>query len=142
MPAYTITVNGTIINNSKSKYPILAYKGVIYFPMTYNYASALGLITKWNPTTGFSISKDITKSTSRSIQNLTGNNSTTKSYKAVLPIFSINVNGNQISNSLEEYPLFVFKDITYSPMTWRFAVAEFGFTTDWSDTTGFSIVSQ
>lgn len=142
MPAYAITVNGTVINNTKSKYPILSYKNITYFPMTYNYASALGLITVWNQTTGFSISKNATRRPSQLIQDLTGSNSTTTKYKAVLPTFSINVNGKRISNSLEEYPLFVFRDITYFPMTWRFAVTEFGFTTSWSNTTGFSIVSQ
>ncbi len=38
----------------------------------------------------------------------------------------ITVNGKVIDNSKEEFPLLVFRDVTYFPLTWRFAVSEFG----------------
>ena len=38
----------------------------------------------------------------------------------------ITVNGKTINNDEEPYPLLVFRDVTYFPLTWRFAVDEFG----------------
>lgn len=45
---------------------------------------------------------------------------------AVIPSFPISINGKNIDNQKEEYPLLSFRDITYFPMTWEFGVDEFG----------------
>ena len=139
VPTFQVTLNSTVINNLNSKYPLLVYKDITYFPMTYDYAKALGLKTEWNPDTGFGVSKNTRTSNSSVLQDLTGFNSTEIFYDAVIPSFKIKVNGKEIMNNLEEYPLFVFRDITYFPMTWRFAVTEFGFITSWSSSSGFAI---
>ena len=47
---------------------------------------------------------------------------------AVLPNFQIQFNGKDIDNNSETYPLLVFRDITYFPLTWRFLVDSFGWT--------------
>lgn len=140
IPSYKVTVNGHVINNQKNKYPLLEYKGITYFPMTYNYAIALKLITNWSEETGFSVSKNVSGLSSELTQELTGNNNLNLTYKATLPDFKIKVNGKEIDNNAEEYSLLVFRHITYFPMTWRFAVNEFGFTTNWDNKEGFSIV--
>jgi competence protein ComEC len=61
---------------------------------------------------------------------------------ASLVPFDVKVNGVSIDNANEDYPVLLYKDITYFPMTWRFAVTEFGWKTNWSDTDGFEIVIE
>ena len=38
-----------------------------------------------------------------------------------------------IDNEKEEYPLINFRNITYFPMTWRFAYEELNFDIEWSE---------
>ena len=52
------------------------------------------------------------------------------------------VNGKQIENSSEEYPVLRFRDVTYLPLTWRFAVEEFGWEYSYSQEYGISICSH
>jgi len=139
LPTFTVKVNNTIIDNLNAKYPLLIYKNITYFPMTFNYANALGLTTQWD-SKSFGVLKNASASNYTLSQDLTGNNSVTSSCKAVLPTFNIFVNNKWVNNSTEEYPVFVFRDITYFPMTWKFAVTEFGLNTSWNSMTGFSIV--
>ncbi len=47
----------------------------------------------------------------------------------------------KIDNSNEEYPLLVFRDVTYSPLTWRFAVDEFGWKYSFDQNSGLVINS-
>ena len=49
--------------------------------------------------------------------------------------------GKAIDNKKEEYPLLVFRDITYFPLTWRFAVDEFGWNYTFDSTKGLNITS-
>lgn len=104
VPTFKVVVNGVKIDNIKSKYPLLVYKDITYFPMTYNYANALGLKTEWNQATGFGVSKNNSTSNIQIVQDLTGNNSTGTSYKAIIPTFKVKVNGKEINNQTEQYP--------------------------------------
>ena len=64
-----------------------------------------------------------------------------KSDKAEICSFNIVVNGKAIDNKKEEYPLLVYRDVTYFPLTWRFAVDEFGWNYSYSKVDGVSIDS-
>jgi hypothetical protein len=55
-----------------------------------------------------------------------------------LPAFTVTLNGNQVENEYREYPLFVYKDITYVPMTW-FDSRLLGLETEWTPEAGLSI---
>ena len=35
LPSFTVTLNGQVIDNSYRQYPLLVYKDITYFPMTY-----------------------------------------------------------------------------------------------------------
>jgi len=139
IPQFPVVLNGKQIDSARSPYPPLLYKNITYLPMTTEYGKALGLDVRWDPITGLSIQsgwpampwKDYT----------TGNNSLTKSYKATVATFPVTVNGVQIDNSKEPYPLLVFRDITYFPMTWRFTHDVFGWETEWDAKTGYRITS-
>ncbi len=61
---------------------------------------------------------------------------------ATLVNFDIKVNGKQVENSKEQYPVLSYKSITYFPLTWEFAVNEFGLGYSWDDNTGLSICKE
>jgi len=138
IPSYDVKVNGVKIDTAHSQYPVLVYKGVTYFPMTSDYLSGIGLDLKFSNTDGLKISKK--NDLSDLVQMFLGaDNELGSNVKAQIPAFKIEVNGKVIDNSTEEYPILSYKNITYFPMTWRFAVTEFGWKTTWSNTEGFGI---
>ncbi|MBI9014985.1 MAG: trypsin-like peptidase domain-containing protein [Clostridiales bacterium] len=138
IPSYDVKVNGVKIDTAHSQYPVLVYKGVTYFPMTSDYLSGIGLDLKFSNAEGLKISKK--NDLSDLVQMFLGADNELGSHvKAQIPAFGIGVNGKVIDNSTEEYPILSYKNITYFPMTWRFAVTEFGWKTTWSNTEGFGI---
>jgi hypothetical protein len=125
IPAYQVYVNNQQVLSSSSKYPVIEYNDITYFPMTFNFTQALGLETKWDSETGLVIRKTANKAAKLNLDNGVPAD---KLY-AKSPDFNVYVNDNWIDNSNEEYPILVLNDITYFPMTWRFAVEELGLTT-------------
>ena len=138
IPGYDVTLNGTVINIVNSEYPIIVYKNITYFPMTYDYLSGIGLSLNFSNTTGLSIEK-LSKVDTFNQSFLNGSNTLGDKRTAQTVPFSVKVNGTEIDNNNEEYPVLLYNDITYFPMTWRFAVTEFGWVTSWDDGTGFGI---
>ncbi|SFK93546.1 hypothetical protein SAMN03159341_102249 [Paenibacillus sp. 1_12] len=125
IPAYKVYVNNQQVFSNTSKYPVFEYKDITYFPMTYNFTQALGLETNWDDEVGFSIRKTSNKAGKLSFDSGVP---TDKLY-AKMPDFNIFVNDDWLDNGNEEYPILVLNDVTYFPMTWNFAVEEFGLTT-------------
>nr|WP_144028478.1 YHYH domain-containing protein [Paenibacillus ferrarius] len=123
-PTYSIYVNGTSIPNSSLKYPVIAYKDITYFPMTFKFTQALALETVWDADAGFVIRKTSNKAGKLELDN----GSTSANLYASKPDFNIYVNDVWIDNNAEEYPLLVLNDVTYFPMTWHYAVDELGLT--------------
>jgi hypothetical protein len=64
------------------------------------------------------------------------------SYTAQIPSTAVTINNKTIDNTKEEYPLLSFRDITYFPLTWRFAHEEFGWDYGWDNHEGLSITSH
>ncbi len=124
LPSFNVTLNGQTTGNDYSKYPLIVYKDITYFPMTYYDCRLLGLKTDWTANTGLVIDKneDYFYEYLREVNN----SKNAKKQTANLADDKVTVNGKIIDNSKEKYPLLVFRDITYFPLTWRFAVNEFG----------------
>jgi|GEM_PF-1185514 len=137
LPNFPVSFNGTPIDNQRATYPLIVYKNITYFPMTWDYASALGLTATFTEAKGLVIEKSL--SSVDLVQSRTANNSLTASYNVSLPYFPITVNGKKINNASEPYPLLLFRNITYFPLTWRFAVDEFGWEYEYTNTTGLRI---
>lgn len=138
IPEWDVIVNGQIIDIEHSQYPVIAHKGVTYFPMTYDYLSSMGLSLNFDSEDGLKIDKNSGIADLK--QSFLGaNNITGSKHMAHIAPFKVEVNGEVIDNYNEEYPILLFRDITYFPMTWRFAVEEFGWSTTWSDDIGFVI---
>ena len=53
--------------------------------------------------------------------------------------YKISVNGAQINNKEEKYPIFNYNGITYFPLTWAYAVDSFGWSYQWDAENGLRI---
>jgi len=124
LPAFDVYFNGNKVESEFREYPLLVCKDITYFPMTYFDSRHLGLTTEWDNDT-------------RTLYNDQGNitcayrdykweNKNEKSNVVNGCNFNIVVNGKEIDNAKEPYPIITFRDVTYFPLTWRFAVDEFG----------------
>jgi hypothetical protein len=140
IPKYKVEINGVTVDNANNKYPLLSYNDITYVPMTWDYCRTLGLAVNWNEQTGLSINQD-SMMPQKLTQDVSARNDLSKSYSARVADFPITVNGKAIDQNNEKYPLLLFRDITYFPMTWRFAHDEFKWETSWDHTEGFRIVS-
>ena len=140
LPAFPVTLNGVKIDNAYSQYPLLVYKDITYVPMTYHGSRFLHLKANWynNEYRNSQIlfvgySEDYEKEWNG--YPMTEKNKS--SLTAVIPSYKIAVNTLDeqefIDNQTEEYPLLNFRGVTYFPLTWRFAVNEFGwqYSFDW-----------
>lgn len=141
IPKYDVWVNDVLIDTLHSQYPVISYKNITYFPMTSDYLAGIGLDLSFSATDGLKINvKDeigILHQKFLGVYNILGSE-----HGAQVVTFNIEVNGKHINNSIEDYPVLLYKDITYFPMTWRFSVTEFMWTTKWSEDSGFSIVVE
>lgn len=137
LPDFSVTLNGQTLSNSYSKYPFLVYSGITYFPMTYHDCRLLGLRTTWTAAEGLGVEKNDETVSEYARELQTSQNKKTQS--ARIASGKITVNGKTIQNSREQYPLLVFRDVTYFPLTWRFAVDEFGWDYHFDQTNGLVI---
>ncbi len=143
LPTFPVTLNGVTIEQSKNQYPMIVYKDITYVPMTWADTRLLGLDSSWTQQTGLVIDKAAEvqdQSTAQSSYDpYKTSTANAKSYKASIASGKITVNGTSINNSKEEYPLLLFRDVTYFPLTWRFAVTEFGWNYHFDMKNGLSI---
>lgn len=142
-PYYT-EIDYMSVYNPAVEYPLITYKDITYFPTTYELCTRLGLAVGFDADTGLYITRhdaaysgDDTKLFGSAWQN-----SYDTYYTAVIPEYTIHLNGVLIDNAKEEYPILNFRNITYFPMTYRFANEELGFNTEWSPEKGFKMYRE
>ncbi|MDF2923297.1 MAG: hypothetical protein K0R57_2211 [Paenibacillaceae bacterium] len=137
---FPVTVNGTVLDVRHSEYPLLVYKDITYFPMSWNNATALGLTAQWDPMLGISVENrnDCIPLQQDLTPTIHSNDDT---QMAELVPFPVKVNDQVIDNAAEPYPLLLYRNITYFPMTWRFTRDIFGWTTSWDAEQGLGIES-
>ena len=140
IPDFDVVIGDQIIDNVHNKYPMILYKNITYFPMTWNFSRALGLESNWSNDTGLAIGK--TTEYENLNQDLSANNDVNKSFRAEIATFDIKLNDKMLSNAEETYPILVFRNITYFPLTWKFTVDEFGWESKYNDETGLKIVNH
>ncbi len=140
IPSFDVTINGTKIDNSYRQYPLIVYKDITYFPMTYYDCRFLGLTTKWdNDTRTISINQENITCAYRDYRQEALN---TGKFLPTVCDFNVMVNGRKINNAAETYPLLTFRDVTYFPLTWRFAVDEFNWKYEFTAEKGLVINSS
>ncbi len=138
VPSYPFVINGRTIDFQNSQYPVISYNDITYFPMTWHYCRMLGVAADWNDESGLYITK--TAVNAEAVEYEKRDNKGKLS--AVLPSYSITVNGRKIDNSKEEYPILNFRDVTYFPLTWDFIVNEFGWSYTFDSENGLVINSK
>lgn len=137
IPTFNVEVNGYRVDSSYRQYPLIVYNGITYFPMTYTDARFLGIETEWDSTTS---TLEIGKTGTGGEYDKLNSNYKNPSYDyAERCNYNILVNGKRIYNSREEYPLLTYRNVTYFPLTWRFAVDEFGWNYSFDNKFGLRI---
>ncbi|QOX62888.1 hypothetical protein FRZ06_05810 [Anoxybacterium hadale] len=140
LPNSKVTINGQVVNNNYSKYPLIVYKDITYFPMTFSDCRFLGIESTWTgEKTGLLV--DFTGVTAAYNPYLSSSQNK-KSYSARIVSFPVKVNGKVVDISKEEYPFLSFRDITYFPMTWKYGVDAFGWDYKFDGKTGLVIQSK
>jgi len=138
IPTFSVELQHETYNNLQAEYPLLVYKDITYFPLTYNLTRQMNLITGWDNEKGFFVSQCLSEWTGER-DGMDSYNLLGRKYQAVLPTYPITINGVTIDNTKEEYPLLNFRDVTYFPMTWKYIHDEFGWMIEWSDDAGLKV---
>ena len=136
VPKFGIMINGEEVDNGYAQYPCIVYNDITYFPMTFYDSRALGLTTEYSLENGLAV---INIGTEPCKPDFARGNRENTSDTAIIAEGKIAVNGKSIDNSSEQYPLLLYRDITYFPLTWRFAVEEFGWSYRFTSRLGLEI---
>lgn len=139
LPSFNVILNGQKMDNAFSQYPLIVYKDITYFPMTYYDCRFLGLETAYTTVEGLKIIKTGTCWDYKPYHSSKKNQS---SYRATVAKLPIKVNNDTVDNSKETYPLLQFRNVTYFPLTWNFAVNSFGWNYEFNQSKGLSIQAE
>ena len=133
-PFYT-EIQGMSVDNRYVEYPLITYKDITYFPMTFDLCTQLGLVCGYDDEKGLFITREYVNYYKETPKHFgeKATNYYNKLYDAQIPTYPVYLNGVRIDNEKEEYPLINFRGITYFPMTWRFAYEELNFDIEWSE---------
>jgi hypothetical protein len=127
VPGFPVTLNELNFGEDDyAPYPLLVYRNITYFPMTYYSANLLNLDTNWTAGDGLVITQGNPETPKEFAYATPGADKNRRTQTATVIDAKVTVNGQAIDNRGEPYPLLLFRDITYFPLTWRFAVEEFG----------------
>lgn len=148
LPAFNVTLNGTKIESAYDQYPLIVYKDITYFPMTYHGSRFMHLKANWYkddilPGTLFVGYSDKSESKWTPYKMNTKNKITGTAVVSNARIAVNTVDANCfLDNEEEPYPLLNFRGVTYFPLTWRFAKEEFGWDYGFDSKTGLTINSK
>lgn len=145
IPTFDITINNSLIDSTQMQYPLIVHKDITYFPLTWNWCAAMGLASGYTAVDGLYVANYISgEPFAYNIDQYDegGYQRAGSRFNASMPMYPVFINGDQIHNDKEPYPLLNFRGITYFPLTWRFVVDEFGWDMFWDDETGFHISSN
>jgi hypothetical protein len=110
IPSFNVTVNDRAVDSTLLQYPMIVYNDISYFPLTWNWCRELGLVSSYTNEDGLYIANY-----ARESQNTLDDGSYQAAgtqYTAVIPTYPVYINGQQINNNQEEYPLLNFRNIT------------------------------
>ena len=57
LPWFDVTLNGVRVDNGFRQYPLIMYRDITYFPMTYFDCRFLGIETRWDLSSGLDIER-------------------------------------------------------------------------------------
>nr|WP_275983998.1 DUF5050 domain-containing protein [Paenibacillus hamazuiensis] len=139
LPDFPVTLNGNRVDSTDRLYPLIVYKDVTYVPMTWSDSRMMGLTADWSADQGLVIGQAAVTS---SYASYAGQQKNASSLQASVAQGPIQVNGHPVDNTKEMYPILSFRDVTYFPLTWKFAHDEFGWSYQWDNRGGLSVSSN
>lgn len=150
IPDFPVQINGQIIDNQHSKYPFLIYKDITYMPLTWDNTQELGIQIAFDSENGLVIRQGggfhsggwYGLKLKKFEQDLSASNSLSRSYTASMPGFSIIITDNYIDNWDEAFPLLVFQDVTYMPLTWTYVHEWLQLDILWDSVNGLNIIGN
>ena len=138
------------MESTYNQYPLLLYKDITYFPMAYDYARFLGVKANWYETCREYGEKSVlfmgvAEERVKELKIISTKTPNQKRYTATVAEYGIALNTTIaekfLNNLKEEYPILNFRGVTYFPLTWRFAVEEFGWKYSYDKQNGLRIES-
>ncbi|MBR0597487.1 hypothetical protein [Sinanaerobacter chloroacetimidivorans] len=150
IPSFPVTVNRQTMESMYNQYPLLLYKDITYFPMAYDYARFLGVKANWYETCREYGEKSVlfvgvAEERAKELKIISTKTPNQKRYTATVAEYGIALNTTNpkkfLDNRKEEYPILNFRGITYFPLTWKFAVEEFGWEYSYDKQNGLRIES-
>lgn len=115
------------VYSPQAEYPVIMYNDICYIPMTYNLCEMMNLAVGYSTNDGLYITHHEKAEVRQSspFGRIDFTNDTAVRHKAVIPEYPIYLNGVLIDNTDQQYPVLNFRDITYFPLTYRYATEEF-----------------
>lgn len=149
IPDFDVFLNGEKMDNRNSEYPLIIYRDITYVPMTWNLTRFMGLKTRFdrrpNGEQVFFIGNTVDREPEL-IPDYDAGSGKSGRYTAVIPEYKIAANDIRtdhfINNEKEQYPILNFRDITYFPLTWKYAHDCFGWDYHFDQANGLAIDSR
>lgn len=139
--AGAVTLNGQAVDNAAARYPLLVYQDITYVPMTWDLCRFLGLETRWDGETR-TLSIDRSGERGPYVADTGGALRPGQAVAARTVDYVVVVGGETVSGGDTDWPLLSFRNVTYFPLTWRYAVESFGWDYAWDAENGLRIVSN
>ncbi|BEP27704.1 M6 family metalloprotease domain-containing protein [Helicovermis profundi] len=136
-PSFMITINDVQVENDNTNYPLLIYNDITYLPMTWNNSKSLGLEVRFDDKNIYINNTNYSyKFVNESVEKKTIGN-----FIANLPKRNIIVNGIKIENENQKFPVLMYNDILYFPLTYTYINNIFKFEISYAVNDGLRINS-
>lgn len=122
LPTFDIYVNEVKVENDYKKYPFIVYRGITYFPLTYDDAKFMGWNLKWIKKTRelHVVSTEQVNYQWEEYKQVKGKTKNKKIMKAKTPEFKIKFGDEYLPKTIGKYPVLVYNHVTYIPLVYDY----------------------
>lgn len=122
LPTFDIYVNEVKVENDYKKYPFIVYKGITYFPLTYDDTKFMGWNLKWIKKTRelHVVSTEQVNYQWEEYKQVKGKTKNKKIMKAKTPEFKIKFGEKYLPKTIGKYPVLVYNHVTYIPLVYDY----------------------
>jgi hypothetical protein len=123
LPGFPVFLNGVAVDNAHRQYPLIVYKDITYFPLTYYDCRFLGLAADWSEEAGLSVAQ---REITCGYRDYRADQANPRSGVAAVHTGAVQINGTAFVSENMMYPFLSYRDVIYCPLTWDFCVDAFG----------------
>lgn len=116
-----LVLNGVNVNSSALEYPMLFFKEVVYLPISKEMGVQSGFVTKWDETTKTLTIEKAEPKTAALPSGVYAHPDKVKARVSTNPVAL----GTTVMKT-GEFPVLVYRDVTYVPLTWELTNTSFG----------------